>query len=461
MTTMPRVSIIVRTKNEERWIGLCLRAVFRQAYRDFEVILVDNESTDRTVERAREFPVKVVSIADYRPGKAINLGAAHASGEYLVCLSGHCIPVDDRWLGNLVRDLADDSVGGVYGRQQPMRFSSDFDKRDLITVFGLDRKVQVRDSFFHNANSAFRRSLWQELPFDETVPNIEDRLWGQALIRRGLKIVYEPEASVFHHHGIHQDLDRDRAKSVVRILESLDGVMPYAARATSDDWYVRAIVPIRGPARPCGSRPLLDYTIRAARESRLIDDIVVATDNAETADLATALGARAPFLRPAHLSEDYVDVADVARYTTDTLADHGERPADVIVVLEETYPFRPHGLIDEMITRLGDNGMDSLVACRVEDRRLWLEQDGRIENFGSDFMPRKLKESRAFVGLFGLCTVTHAACLYGDDMLGARRGIFEVHDPLSAIEARGGAQTAALAPILEDWWAGARMKQAV
>jgi glycosyltransferase involved in cell wall biosynthesis len=45
-------SIIIRTKNEERWISSCLRSVFRQSYKNIEVIIVDNKSTDLTVERS-------------------------------------------------------------------------------------------------------------------------------------------------------------------------------------------------------------------------------------------------------------------------------------------------------------------------------------------------------------------------------------------------------------------------
>ena len=57
------VSLIIRTKNEERWIHSCLDAVFSQCYKNFEVILVDNESTDKTVEKAHQFPIKeIVSI---------------------------------------------------------------------------------------------------------------------------------------------------------------------------------------------------------------------------------------------------------------------------------------------------------------------------------------------------------------------------------------------------------------
>ena len=54
------VSIIIRTKNEEKWISSCLRSVFRQDYKNIEVVLVDNESTDNTVIKAKEFPIKIV-----------------------------------------------------------------------------------------------------------------------------------------------------------------------------------------------------------------------------------------------------------------------------------------------------------------------------------------------------------------------------------------------------------------
>ena len=47
---MPEISIIIRTKNEERWIGHCLAMVYKQTLEDFEVILVDNQSEDHTVE---------------------------------------------------------------------------------------------------------------------------------------------------------------------------------------------------------------------------------------------------------------------------------------------------------------------------------------------------------------------------------------------------------------------------
>ena len=103
-----------------------------------------------------------------------------------------------------------------------MSFSSDNDKRDLITVFGLDKKIQKKDPFFHNANSAIRKNFFEKFPFDENVTNIEDRVWGMEVIKAGYKIVYEPLASVYHFHGINQNKDPNRTKNVVRILESIN-----------------------------------------------------------------------------------------------------------------------------------------------------------------------------------------------------------------------------------------------
>ena len=48
-----KVSIIIRSKNEEKWIGLCLSMIYKQTYQNFEVILVDNNSTDKTIQKAK------------------------------------------------------------------------------------------------------------------------------------------------------------------------------------------------------------------------------------------------------------------------------------------------------------------------------------------------------------------------------------------------------------------------
>ena len=136
---MPLVSIIIRTKNEERWISSCIKAINSQSYKNFEIIIVDNSSKDKTVSKAKKLGVKkIVKIKKYLPGKSLNLGIENSKGDYIVCLSAHCIPKSTSWLKSLVSALKNNpNVAGAYGRQQPMKFSSDADKRDLFLVFGL------------------------------------------------------------------------------------------------------------------------------------------------------------------------------------------------------------------------------------------------------------------------------------------------------------------------------------
>jgi len=447
----PLVSIIIRTRNEERWITPCLRAVFNQTYRNIEVVLVDNGSTDRTVKRACEFPVRVIHIEKFFPGKAINDGIRAARGDILVCLSGHCVPVNDVWLASLIQDLENPDVAGVYGRQEPLSYSSDFDKRDLITVFGLDKKIQVRDSFFHNANSAFRREVWERHPFDEEVTNIEDRVWGQQVIADGFKIVYEPEARVYHWHGIHQDLSSERARSVVRILESLQGVVPRSNHLDPAELATVAVIPVRGKSRTLKERSLLEYTIRAARGARFIREVVVSTDDRETAELATLLGASVPFLRPSELSEDYVDVLDVIRYTLDRIEEDGSVP-DLVMILEETYPFRTAAMLDAMIGQLVSGGLDTVIAARRETRGIWLKTEDGTRMLAEGFMPRQLKQSHAMIGLLGFGCVTYPTFLRQGDVLAGKLGIFEVDHPLAVMEVQGPAALEVAGQLIDGWW---------
>ena len=142
------VSVIVRSKNEENWIGDCLQSIRDQSYPNIEIILVDNMSTDKTVAKALEFDITLVNIDKFLPGLAINDGIRARKGDLIVCISAHCIPTSETWLENLIEPLSDEKIVGVYGRQLPMNFTSAVDKRDLAIVFGLDSRVQKKDGFF-------------------------------------------------------------------------------------------------------------------------------------------------------------------------------------------------------------------------------------------------------------------------------------------------------------------------
>lgn len=218
------LSVIVRCKNEARWMSRCLYALANQRLRDIEVIVVDNESTDGTAAIAQSRGATVITIGDseFTYGRAINVGIRQAKWPVVSVLSAHCVPINDLWADYLAAAATSrPGVAGAYGRQDPLPDTPDFDKRDLWLTFRSERLHQRRDVFFHNANSALCRSVWQDHPFDEQINGQEDREWAQRMIALGYSLVYEPHARVYHHHGIHQGRNEARAARVVRVIEHL------------------------------------------------------------------------------------------------------------------------------------------------------------------------------------------------------------------------------------------------
>lgn len=431
-----KASLIIRTRNEERWISSCLKSVFSQNHKDFEVIVVDNESTDSTLAKVAQFPIeKIVYCHDYIPGKSLNMGIAKAAGDFIVCLSGHCIPTDENWLGNLMKNFDDPEVAGVYGRQEPLSFTSPADKRDLMLVFGPERKIQKKDSFFHNANSMIRKSVLDQFPFDDKVTNIEDRVWAQEVLKKGYHIVYEPLASVYHHHGIHQDGNVQRCVNVVKIMENLSGntyEMKHAAMV--NDMKIAAIIPIKGESRSIGGVPLLKYAINSARATNYIDTVVVSADTKQTVAAAKEMGADIVIQRDLSLSREYVGLEKVYRYTLQKLEDSGILP-DLVVLLEITYPFRDYGLLDNMIDKLVYQGLDTIVPAKVESNAIWVEEGGEMKRIDEGFVPRQYK-SPVYLSYKGLGCVTRPEFIRSEELFGENLGAYKVNNPYSCLEVR-------------------------
>lgn len=217
------ISVVIRTKNEEQWIGRCLAGVKAQSVRDVEIIVVDNQSTDSTLGIAEWHGCKIINIGDdkFTFGRALNWGIDAAAGEYIAIISGHCVPTDDRWLSAFHSCFEDRSIAGAYGRQEPLPDTSPNDKRDLWTTFGIEPKIQKVDYFFHNANSMIVKDIWEKLPFDEEIQGVEDRDWAKKVLGLGYKIAYQPLANVYHFHGIHHDGNPERSQRVARVIESI------------------------------------------------------------------------------------------------------------------------------------------------------------------------------------------------------------------------------------------------
>ncbi len=197
-----KVSIVVRALNEADHIGTLLEAAWSQTRPPDEVVLVDSGSVDDTVAIARAHGAQVVHIdpRDFSFGRALNLGCKHATGDVLVFASAHVYPVDDGWLARLTEPFQDPDVALTYGGQTGDERTQFSEFQVLRRWFPDESDLDQRHPFCNNANCAIRRSVWEDLPYDEDLTGLEDLDWANRARARGHRLAYVADARVVHVH---------------------------------------------------------------------------------------------------------------------------------------------------------------------------------------------------------------------------------------------------------------------
>ena len=164
-----------------------------------------------------------------------------------------------------------------------------------------------------------------------------------------------------------------------------------------------AVIPARGGSKRiprknirdfCG-KPILAYSIQAAKESGLFDRIIVSTDSDEIARVALEYGAEVPFIRPSELSDDYTGTNAVVKHCIKWLLDAGES-IDTVCCIYATAPFlQPHYL---------KKGFDILKNHRCAyafsvtsfpfpiQRSVRIRPDGRVEPIFPEHVPKRSQD---------------------------------------------------------------------
>lgn len=202
-----KASIIIPVFNAEKTIKDTLRALEKQegiARKDFEVIAVDDGSTDKTIQMARKFRnVKLLKQKHKGPAAARNLGARKAKGDVIVFTDSDCVP-ESNWLKEMLEPFKDKEIIGVQGAYKTKQ-------KSLIARFGqaeieerYDKMLNFRFvDWIGTYSGAYRKKEFLKAGgFDESFPiaSGEDPDLSFRMAKKGKKLVFNPKAIVYHRH---------------------------------------------------------------------------------------------------------------------------------------------------------------------------------------------------------------------------------------------------------------------
>lgn len=248
-----KISVIIPTYNGAATLRQCLEAAFRSDYADYEVIIVDDCSTDATSQIAMEFPCRVV-CHDVNRGAAVakNSGAEAATGDVIFFIDSDIV-IRPNALSLIAEDLRDPSVDAVVGlldKEMPYpEFPSQF--KNLWMHYTYARLPEFVGVFYTSAAAA-RKTVFQALGgFDKhyTGASItEDIELGMRLLTEGRRVKLDKRLAVLHLKRytlgglIRTDIARSAGltKTLIRNKLERTGRKYYA----SVPWFFQASVPV-------------------------------------------------------------------------------------------------------------------------------------------------------------------------------------------------------------------------
>ncbi len=204
-----------------------------------------------------------------------------------------------------------------------------------------------------------------------------------------------------------------------------------------------AIIPLRGsdpeaqmtPESLLCGKPVLTYTIEAARQATCLDRILVSTDSAVVAEVARGYGTEVPFFRPPHLAAAGVPMIQVLQHCLQWLEQEDSYPVDIVVLLEVTHPIRPPGLIDDVVEVLQTEGLDTVFAAREERHRFWRFSENSLEQLHPEEGDHTRHQVQpTYKELAGMATAIRADIVRSGRRLGDRIGLVPVRDVSSQVD---------------------------
>lgn len=202
LKNLPFVSVIIPVFNDQTGIEKAINSILVQTYpkERFEIIVVDNGSTDRTRETVKKVKDVKLYIADQKKGPSIarNMGIKKAAGEIIAFTDSDCV-ADGNWLLEAMRLLKNENIGGVAGKIEFVYKKNKpniYETVDSVRYF--DQEEYVRQGYGATANLFVKKRLLENNLFNESLFPGEDYELCKKIFKKNSDLEYGQKAIIRH-----------------------------------------------------------------------------------------------------------------------------------------------------------------------------------------------------------------------------------------------------------------------
>lgn len=429
-----KVSVIITAYNYGKYLAQCINSVLKQRYTNYEIIVVNDGSTDNTKEIIDEYEkkhkdvIKAVHLAGEGLAAACNRGIVASSGEYIVRLDA-----DDYFDENILLIEAhildsDPHIDMVYPDYYHIN-----EHGEIIEAYRLAKvndEVKLLDRSPLAAGAMFRRRCYDDIGgYNEELRYQEDYdFWIRFIDKFNVYNVNLP-LMYYRKHGSNMSTNFDsrmKARQYVkkRFVEE---------KHLRKDKKIIAVIPAMGLFRnkerlalkELKGKPLIAYTIEEALKTDLIDRVIVSTEDQEIADVALKFGAEVPFLRPLGLAKSNVPIEEVLRHLLEKLSSLDKYMPAYVAILNYYIPFKKERHITEAIDTILLYGTDSVISVVSDLTYHWTPGEYGLTPVG--YQKRFIREDRETIYKeTGAIYVVNKANLERDELLGSAIGHIEM-----------------------------------
>jgi len=364
----PKVSVIITAHNYGCYLNKAIESVLCQTMQDFELIVVDDGSTDNTpqvlVNYKDNVKIKVIALGGVGLAKTANQGIRASKGEYVVRLDA-----DDYFDENilLVESTVLDNkseIGMVYPDYH--RINKYGDLLEYTRLMKVNEEVKLLDRSPLAAGAMYRRSCYDQIGgYNEELRYQEDYdFWIRfidifAVYNVNLPLYYyrQHELSMSENKEARMATRQHVKKSFVEEKGSLEnkkilGVFSIVAGGR----YKKHLC-----LEEVNSKPLMAYAVEEAKKVECFDRIILDTEDLYIKEMGEKLGLETPYIRPRELAKYSVQQVDISKHLLTRLSDDGYLP-DIMVILSHTTPMMNKRHIEMAIHTMMIYDVDSVIS---------------------------------------------------------------------------------------------------